>query len=98
MRIEILEDAEQDLLVGFRFYERLEPGVGNYFIDALIADIDSLVLYAGIHQQVFGYYRLLAKRFPFAVYYRYDQDVVRVYAVLDNRQSPSRAIERFISS
>ncbi|WP_404297375.1 type II toxin-antitoxin system RelE/ParE family toxin [Halomonas sp.] len=98
MRIEILQEAEQDLLAGFGFYERLEPGVGHYFLDALFADIDSLLLYAGVHQQVFGYYRLLAKRFPFAVYYQYDQEVVRIYAVLDNRQSPSRTVGRFFNT
>ncbi|WP_148255136.1 type II toxin-antitoxin system RelE/ParE family toxin [Aidingimonas lacisalsi] len=98
MKIEILEEAEQDLLAGFRFYDRLEPGLGQYFIDALFSDIDSLLLYAGVHQQVFGYYRLLAKRFPFSVYYRYEQDTVRVYAVLDNRQSPSQAVKRLFES
>lgn len=98
LRIEILEEAEQDLLDGFRFYERLEPGIGNYFLDALFADIDSLLLYAGIHQKAFDYYRLLAKRFPFAVYYQYDHEVVRVYAVLDNRQAPSRVVERFFGA
>jgi plasmid stabilization system protein ParE len=98
VRIEILEEAEQDLLAGFRFYEQLEPGIGHYFLDALFSDIDSLLLYAGVHQQAFGYYRLLAKRFPFSVYYQCDQEDVRVYAVLDNRQSPSRTLHRFSDS
>ena len=96
MKIEVLEDAEEDLLAGFRFYDRLEPGLGQYFIDTLFSDIDSLHLYAGVHQQVFGYYRLLSKRFPFSVYYQYEQETVRVYAVLDNRQSPSSAITRLL--
>ena len=52
MRIEILDDAHEDLIEGFRFYEEREVGVGSYFLDCLFSDIDSLVLFAGIHQIV----------------------------------------------
>jgi hypothetical protein len=38
---------------------------------------------------VFGYHRLLAKRFPFAVYYRVIDNAVIVFAVLDCRRNPS---------
>ncbi len=54
MRIEILEEAQEDLIQGFRFYEDREPGVGVYFLDCLFFDIDSLLLYAGIHQATFA--------------------------------------------
>lgn len=69
MRIQILASALNDLADGFRFYENQQQGLGGYFLDALSSDIDSLRLYAGIHLVVFGYHRLLAKRFPYAVYY-----------------------------
>ena len=69
MRFEIFDAAESDLVEGFHFYEGQEAGLGWYFLDSLFSDIDSLVLLAGVHQLVFGYYRCLAKRFPFAVYY-----------------------------
>ena len=48
MNIYLTRSAEQDLLDGYGFYERQAPGVGTYFLDSLFADIDSLVLYAGI--------------------------------------------------
>ena len=89
MRIEILAEAEQDLLDGFRFYERQSEGVGGYFVDSILTDIESLHLYAGIHVLQFGYHRMLAKRFPFAIYYRAEKQVVRVYAVLDCRRDPA---------
>jgi hypothetical protein len=75
VKIEILDEAEADLIEGFHFYERQESGLGWYFLDSLFSDIDSLLLYAGIHNVVFGYYRCLAKRFPFAVYYAIDGEV-----------------------
>ena len=89
MRIEILDEAEKDLIDGFAFYDRQSLGLGNYFLDSIFSDIESLRLYAGIHPLNFGYHRLLAKRFPFAIYYRIQNEVIRVYAILDCRRDPA---------
>ena len=70
MRAQILDEAQQDLVDGYRFHESQVAGLGDYFLDSLFSDIDSLRFYAGIHALHFGYNRLLSKRFPFAVYYR----------------------------
>ncbi len=69
MRIQALDEAENDLQEGREFYDRQEPGVGDYFAAALAADIESLMLYAGIHPVEFGFHRALSKRFPFGIYY-----------------------------
>ncbi len=52
MKIKILEEAEQDLIDGFTFYEAQESGLGDYFLDSLFSDIDSLQLFAGIHPRL----------------------------------------------
>lgn len=49
MKIEILDQAEADLIEGFHFYETHQTGVGDYFLANLYADIESLRLYGGIH-------------------------------------------------
>ncbi|MBN1639507.1 MAG: type II toxin-antitoxin system RelE/ParE family toxin [Ignavibacteriales bacterium] len=90
MKIKILKSAQADLLGGYRFYERQKKELGNYFLDSLNSDIESLKIYAGIHSIHFGrYYRLLSKRFPFAIYYRIEENEIRVYAVLDCRRDPA---------
>lgn len=89
MKVEMLDEAMQDLSDGCRFYERQAEGLGDNFLDSLFADIDALQIYGGIHATEFGYHRALAKRFPFAVYYRVENDVVRVRAVLDCRRDPA---------
>ncbi len=89
MRIEILPEARDDLLAGFQFYEHQARGLGNYFRDSLAADIDLLAIDGGVHAQVFGYHRSLSKRFPFAIYYRVEENVVRIRAILDCRRKPS---------
>ncbi len=94
MRVEILDEAEQDLVDGARFYEAQDPGLGDYFLDTLFSDIDSLQLYAGVHPVQLGYHRLLSKRFPYAVYYRVKDGVAQVWAVLDCRQDPEKVAKR----
>lgn len=89
MKIEILDDAQQDLIEGYQFYEDREAGIGSYFLDCLFSDIDSLLLFAGIHQVVYGHHRSLSKRFPFAIYYDVVGELIRVHAVLDCRRNPS---------
>lgn len=89
MKVEILDEAQEDLLDGYRFYECQNEGLGDYFLDSLFSDIDSLQIYAGIHAVHFGYHRLLSKRFPVAMYYRVVRKTVRVYAVLDCRRDPT---------
>lgn len=89
VRIQVLDEAEDDLQEGRRFYERQEAGVGDYFAATLVSDIESLVLFAGIHPQEFGFHRALSKRFPFGIYYLVEESVIRVYAVLDLRRDPA---------
>ncbi|MBH0178541.1 MAG: type II toxin-antitoxin system RelE/ParE family toxin [Nitrospira sp.] len=88
MKIKILDEAQDDLIQGFRFYEGREAGLGAYFLDCLFSDIDSLLVYGGIHQVIYGYCRCLSKRFPFAIYYSMEESIVSVHAVLDCRRSP----------
>ena len=90
MRIKILSSAVEDLHSGRLFYELQADGIGEYFFDTLFSDIDSLALYAGIHQKIFGYHRLLSQRFPYAVYYTLEGDVAVVWRVLDLRRHPDR--------
>ena len=98
MKVQILDEAQQDLIDGYYFYESQESGLGEYFLDSLYSDIDSLQIYAGIHIIKSGYNRLLSKRFPFAVYYKVEEKTARVYAVLDCRRNPLWMKERLKES
>lgn len=84
----MLSLAEADLYNGFLFYERQESGVGIYFFESLNSDIGSLRLYAGIHRKIFGYHRMLSRRFPFGIYYDIEKEEARVWRVLDCRREP----------
>ncbi len=86
MKISVQPSALEDLRVGFEFYERQQGGLGGY---SLYSDIDSLLLYAGIHPRHSGKYRLLSDRFPYAVCYELRGELILVRAVLDLRRDPS---------
>ncbi len=86
--IVVLKEVENDLNEGKRFYDQREYGVGDYFWDSLVADIESLVIYAGIHNKKHGLHRMLAKRFPYAVYYEVKNKIAYVVAVLPMRRDP----------
>ncbi len=90
MRIEILAQAEDDLIEGFHFYEAQRAGLGSYFLVTLYEDIDSLRITGGIHRKSYkDYHRLLTRRFPFAVFYKLLEDTVFVHAVVDCRRVPA---------
>jgi len=87
--IVLLSDAVIDLEQGRKFYDKQQVGVGDYFYDNLISDIESLYLYAGVHPYHEGYHYMLARRFPFAIYYEVNKDIAIVVAVLDMRSNPT---------
>lgn len=70
MKVEVLRSAIEGLARTRKFYDRQEAGVGDYFFDSLFSEIDSLAIYGGIHSVQFGFHRLLAKRFPYAIVFR----------------------------
>lgn len=95
MKIQILTSAKSDLIEGHRFYEKQLEGLGSYFLDSIFSDIESLLITAGVHSIHFkSYHRLLSKRFPFAIYYRCEQEIVKIYAILDCRKNPMWARDR----
>lgn len=66
MKIRLLTSAFNDLAGGRNFYERQGDGLREFLLNSLFSDIDSLGLYGGIHRKVFGFHRMLSKRFPYA--------------------------------
>ncbi|MBV9216776.1 MAG: type II toxin-antitoxin system RelE/ParE family toxin [Acidobacteria bacterium] len=94
MRIVITESAADDLAEGHIFYDRQLPGVGNYFRASILADIRSLIVFHSLHEIHFGiYFRKIASKFPYAIYYTVDGSEIRIFA--DTRRDPSQIRRRF---
>lgn len=85
----VLTEAAEDIEKAGDFYHSQELGIGDYCVASLLADIESLTLYHGIHFRQFGFFRMLAHRFPFGIYYRETKTETQVFAVLDLRRDPN---------
>ena len=88
MKIEILDEAETDLIEGFQFYEHQETGLGWYFFDS--CSLISTLSFFPRERTTLSMDIIDASRndFLFAVYYLVEGELIRVYAVLDCRRSP----------
>ncbi|MDR3569424.1 MAG: hypothetical protein P4L43_15465 [Syntrophobacteraceae bacterium] len=51
----VLKEAVDDLNDSKAFYEQNESGLGEYFWDSLLADIESLAIHAGVHVREHGF-------------------------------------------
>ena len=88
MKIKILKSAQRDLKRGKKFYSKQGEGLGMYFLDSLISDIESLLVHFGTHFKRKGYYCCNSKRFPYMVYYKLDEKLILVHSILDCRSKP----------
>jgi len=61
-RVVVLTEAAEDIEAARDFYDAQQPGIGDYCADSVVADIESLALYHGIHLRQFRFYRMLASR------------------------------------
>jgi plasmid stabilization system protein ParE len=62
--------------------------------NSLFEDLERLEREAGIHATEFGVHRKLSRRFPFAIYYRVEDSVIDVVAILDCRRDPDTIATR----
>jgi hypothetical protein len=86
--VEVLEEAADDIEDAIIFYNQQSLGVGEYFAQSILADLERLRFLHGIHSKHFGFYRMLAGRFPFGIYYRDTDKATEVFAILDLRKDP----------
>lgn len=85
----ISSDADLDLQKGRDFFESIEIGLGDYFYDSMIVDIESLKFFAGIHYKEFDFFRMNSKKFSHFIYYDIKGDTVYIIAVLSMRKNPA---------
>ncbi|WP_093446052.1 type II toxin-antitoxin system RelE/ParE family toxin [Thiomicrospira sp. ALE5] len=87
--------AEKDLILAKNFYAKVDPMLGEYCADSLMLDIERLRFFAGVHAKVFGQYRMIARTFPFSIYYQLpNENDILIVAVLDSRINPKTMAQR----
>ncbi len=90
-QVKITEYAKKDLEIAYKFYETQKEGLGNYFIEIILSEIKMLEFYGCLHQKVFGFHRMISKKFPFGIYYDCDkkEKIIYIVGILDLRKNPN---------
>lgn len=91
------EEAELDVADAYAFYERQRVGLGEDFLARVDACIQG-ILRAPTARAFFlaDYRRALVRKFPYAVYYTYEEAAGRVivYCIFHTSRDPNKLRER----
>ncbi len=94
MQVKIRMEAERDLGDAAVFYNSRSNGVGDAYLDYMNEELAALSETAGTHRKTQGCHRKLVKRFPYAIYYLVQENIVEVVAVLNQRRGPQYVKQR----
>jgi plasmid stabilization system protein ParE len=88
--VNIQPRAEAEADEAAAWYEAEQPGLGIEFLLELDAAIERAAENPLAYAPVFlDARRVLTRRFPFAIYFVYDHDVVEIFAILHQRRASS---------
>lgn len=91
MTIRFRSEAASDVVLAREWYDGQRPGLGDDFVQSLERVVGLVSeLPEAFPEIAVGLRRALLGRFPYAVYYRLDGDLVDVIACLHTRRSPGR--------
>jgi plasmid stabilization system protein ParE len=97
MAVELIvaPEAEQDIAEAYAWYEARRAGLGEEFLTCVDACIQAICRTPEMHGVVCESYRRgLVRRFPYAVFYAYVNDVVTVYCVFHAARDPEKWQQR----
>ncbi len=87
----IAPEAEEDIAEAYAWYEGKKEGLGERFLESVDRTIQAICRSPLMHQTVRkNYRRSLVSRFPYAVFYEFENDVVTVYCVFHTSQDPMK--------
>ncbi|HSR51614.1 MAG TPA: type II toxin-antitoxin system RelE/ParE family toxin [Acidobacteriota bacterium] len=81
--------VDQDVEAAFEWYHSEKPGLGYKLLDQLRACYDRILQAFKYQVLRFGIRRALLARFPYAVYYAVEENLVVVLAVLHAKRDPA---------
>src|SRR2546425_9628278 len=93
-RLLLEPEAQADLAEAFAWYEEQRTGLGSEFLAEVAHVLDSIERGPEQHAIVRGQTRrALVRRFPYAVFYVVDPELVAVTRVMHRRRGPRRGAE-----
>ncbi|WP_040334686.1 type II toxin-antitoxin system RelE/ParE family toxin [Candidatus Magnetobacterium casense] len=91
VRLIISPEAENDLLDAYRWYENKRMGLGSGFMKSIEASLNALQRYPKAYPVIYkNIQRVLIRRFPYGIFYIFDNETVYIIAVFHIKQEPKR--------
>lgn len=89
-RVLLRKEAQGDLNDAAVWYEEQRHGLGGEFLDEAASTLGRISSAPFIYAETYrGVRRALLRRFPFAIYFLVEAEVVSVLAVMHGSRSPS---------
>jgi len=89
VRIRFRVEAAADVEAARAWYDERRTGLGDEFVGSLERAIELVMAFPDAFPEIsVGHRRALLRRFPYAVYYRIEGDVIDVLACLHGSRSP----------
>lgn len=90
-KVHLRPDAETDIAETAKWYEKQRKGLGDEILDEVLCAFktisDNPYMCAVVHRHT---RRALVHRFPFAIYYRIEEESLVVVAVMHGSRHPKR--------
>ena len=88
-RLCFLSQVENDIRAATLWYEEKAPGLGLEFRRVFFARAEEISRCPRLYREVYGEFRrCLLRRFPYAMYFRIEEDRVIVFGVFHSARDP----------
>ena len=89
----VKEEASQEIVNAYRWYENITEGLGERFLNALEGCFNTIDINPTTYQKIYKHQRqAIVKMFPFVVMYEIEDNNIIVYAVFNTNQNPNKKL------
>ena len=82
-------EAKEEFLAAIEFYNESVPGLGVEFAAEIEAAVDRIESFPRMWPEVsFEIHRCLVRRFPYALLYAIEKELIMIYAVMHTKRDP----------
>src|SRR5450755_746874 len=94
-RLVLTLEVKQDIAEAYTWYQNQRFGLGEEFLRSVEASLETIRLLPELRAPVEeNYRRAMVRRFPYWIFYEFEQTNVTVYSVIHTARDPAKWRER----
>jgi len=91
MKLSYTDRAKIDVESAFAWYEKQRRGLGFEFLDCVETAVKSILENPKLYRVYYSRFRgCVIRRFPFSIFYTFEDNKIIVHSVFGNRQNPNK--------